>query len=165
MAMPEFLATIPAALGLALAAVWAILGIATAAVLVVVRRGGPNAAELAARTRTWWWIVALVSVALLAGPTATAILFAVASFLSLREYLSIVPVRRVDRMAILLAYLAIPVQYLFVDRRGRRPLIRTGRCRKRFKPTSRRWPPRRCRPGSPTESDRSAQLARRATKA
>ena len=100
---------------MALAAVWALRGLATAAVFVVVRRGGPNAAELAARTRTWWWIVALVSVALLAGPTATAILFAVASFLSFREYLSIVPVRRVDRMAILLAYLAIPLQYVLVD--------------------------------------------------
>lgn len=113
--MPELLAAVPAALAVALAAVWAVLAVATAAVFAVVRRGGPSATELLARTRTWWWIVALVSLALLAGPTATAILFAVASFLSLREYLSIVPIRRVDRMAILLAYLAIPLQYLLVD--------------------------------------------------
>lgn len=67
-----------------------------------------------ARTRTWWWIIAPVTAALLLGPTATTILFAVVSFLALREYLSIIPIRQVDRMAILLAYLAIPVQYWFV---------------------------------------------------
>ncbi|MCP4383101.1 MAG: phosphatidate cytidylyltransferase, partial [Hyphomicrobiales bacterium] len=48
------------------------------------------------------------------GATAVAILFALVSFLALREYLSIIPVRQVDRTAILLAYIAIPLQYWFV---------------------------------------------------
>ena len=70
--------------------------------------------NLLARTRTWWWIVVPVSLALIAGPVATAILFALISFVALREFLSIIPVRQVDRAAILIAYLAIPLQYWFV---------------------------------------------------
>ncbi len=97
-----------------LGAVWALLVAATGAVAVLARRGTANAGELVARTRTWWWIVVPVSLALLAGATAVAILFAIVSFLALREYLSIIPVRQVDRTAILLAYLAIPIQYWFV---------------------------------------------------
>ncbi len=37
------------------------------AVAVLARRPG-GAAELVARTRTWWWIVVPVSLALVAGP-------------------------------------------------------------------------------------------------
>ena len=86
---------------------------ATVAVIVLARRAG-GAAELLARTTTWWWIVIPVSLALIAGPVATAILFALISFVALREFLSIIPVRQVDRAAILIAYLAIPLQYWFV---------------------------------------------------
>src|SRR5690606_34755521 len=97
-----------------LAAIWTLLVGASLAVAVMVRRGAGNAAELAARVRTWWWIVAAVSVALVAGPTATAILFAGVSLLALREYLAIVPARAADRGAIALALLAAPAQYLLV---------------------------------------------------
>jgi phosphatidate cytidylyltransferase len=97
-----------------LAIVWAVLGVATAIVLVLAWRGAANAGELKARTGTWWVIVAFTSVALVAGPDATAIFFAVVSFLALREFLSIIPIRLVDRGAILIAYLTIPVQYWFV---------------------------------------------------
>lgn len=112
--MAEWLASWPAPLLYGLGAVWAVLLAATGAVLVMAGRGAPNARELTARTRTWWWIVAPITVALLAGATATAVLFALVSFLALREYMSIIPVRQVDRTAILLAYLAVPVQYWFV---------------------------------------------------
>ncbi|WP_421725840.1 phosphatidate cytidylyltransferase [Bauldia sp.] len=95
-------------------AVWALLGLATLAVSVAAPRLASGGAELAARTRTWWWIVAPITVALLLGASAVAVLFALVSFVALREFLSIVPVRHVDRTAILLAYLAIPLQYWFV---------------------------------------------------
>lgn len=108
------LAAVPGNLVLALGGVWAALIAATVAVLILSRRGASNAAELKARTMTWWIIVALVSVALIAGATATAVFFAIVSFLALREFLSIVPFRVVDRAAILLAYLSIPVQYWLV---------------------------------------------------
>lgn len=112
--MADWLAAWPAPLLYGLAAVWAALIAGTVAVAVLSSRGGAKSAELAARTRTWWWIVAPVSLALLLGATATAILFALVSFMALREYMSIIPVRQVDRTAILLAYAAVPVQYWFV---------------------------------------------------
>jgi phosphatidate cytidylyltransferase len=111
--MTEFLAAIPMPLFVALVGVYAVLAAATVAVLVLARRAG-GADELLARTTTWWWIVIPVSLALLAGPVATAILFALISFVALREFLSIIPVRQVDRAAILIVYLAIPLQYWFV---------------------------------------------------
>ena len=97
-----------------LAAIWGVLAVATVGTAVVAPRLGKDGAELVARTRTWWMIVVPVTAALLLGATAVAILFALVSFLALREFLSIIPVRQVDRTAILLAYLAIPIQYWFV---------------------------------------------------
>ncbi len=111
--MTDFVASIPGPLLVAIGVVYAVLALATVAVATLARREG-GAAELVARTRTWWWIVVPVSLALIAGPVATAILFALISFVALREFLSIIPVRPVDRMAILIAYLAIPLQYWFV---------------------------------------------------
>lgn len=101
-------------LGLALGSVWAALVAASGVVAVLVRRRGARAAELAARTRTWWSIVALVSAALVLGEEATILLVAVLSFMAFREYHAMVPIRRADRALLGLAYLAIPVQYLFV---------------------------------------------------
>lgn len=112
--MAELFPSVPLSLGVVLAAVLAVLAAATATVAALVRRGVANGAELAARTRTWWWIVIPVIAALALGPGAVTMLFAIVSFMAFREYLSIVPVRQVDRMAILLAYLAIPLQYWFV---------------------------------------------------
>ncbi|MCB1488511.1 MAG: phosphatidate cytidylyltransferase [Bauldia sp.] len=112
--MAELVASWPAPLLYCLGALWLGLVAATIAVAVIARRGASSGAELVARTQTWWWIVVPVTAALLLGATATAILFAVVSFLALREYLSIIPVRQVDRTAILLAYLTVPLQYWFV---------------------------------------------------
>ncbi len=111
--MTELIAAIPGPLLVAIGGIYAALALATAVVAILARRPD-RAPELVARTRTWWWIVIPVSLALLAGPVATAILFALISFIALREFLSIIPVRQVDRAAILIAYLAIPLQYWFV---------------------------------------------------
>jgi phosphatidate cytidylyltransferase len=111
--MAEFIAAIPMPLFVALVSLYGVLVAATVAVIVLARRAG-GADELLARTTTWWWIIIPVSLALIAGPVATAILFALISFVALREFLSIIPVRQVDRAAILIAYLAIPLQYWFV---------------------------------------------------
>jgi phosphatidate cytidylyltransferase len=114
--MLEHAAALSAApLAQALSLVWGALLSATAAVLVVARRSseGP-AGELKDRTRTWWWIVGLVTVALLAGEKATILFVAALSFLAFRELHAIVPIRRADRALLGLAFLAIPIQYALV---------------------------------------------------
>jgi phosphatidate cytidylyltransferase len=92
-------------LAAALGGMWAALIAGTAASLAI---GGR---ELVARARTWWWIITPVTVALLAGTTATVLFVAAVSFLALRELLSLLPFRAADRPALLAAFAAIPIQY------------------------------------------------------
>lgn len=72
-----------------------------------------NYQELVLRTRSWWWMILIVLIALLLGAKAATILFAFISFLALKEFYSITPLRAVDRRLVFWAYLAIPIQYYF----------------------------------------------------
>jgi phosphatidate cytidylyltransferase len=45
------------------------------------------------------------------------VFFAFVSFLALKEYLSLIPTRRADRIVLFWAYLAIPIQYFWIDLR------------------------------------------------
>lgn len=70
--------------------------------------------ELLLRMRSWWLIVIGLSIGLLSNRAGMTVLWGFVSFLALKEYLSMIPTRRVDRRVLLFMYLAIPVQYLFV---------------------------------------------------
>ncbi|MEJ7806077.1 MAG: phosphatidate cytidylyltransferase [Telluria sp.] len=73
-----------------------------------------NYRELRLRIQTWWWL-ALLMLAALSLPTGYAmVIFGLVSFLAFKEFLTIAPTRRADHRVLLLAYLAIPVQYLWV---------------------------------------------------
>jgi phosphatidate cytidylyltransferase len=50
-------------------------------------------------------------VALMAGWRGVTVLFALVSFLALKEFLSLAPTRREDRLVILFTYLSVPVAY------------------------------------------------------
>ena len=67
--------------------------------------------NLRQRMTSWWAMAALVGAALLLGWWATLGLFVVISFMALREFLSLAPLRREDRLVIFLAYLVIPANY------------------------------------------------------
>ncbi|HSM39361.1 MAG TPA: phosphatidate cytidylyltransferase [Afifellaceae bacterium] len=73
---------------------------------------GPN--EFLDRVKSWWVMIGIIGLAIVLGRTATIVLFAVISYIALKEYFSIVPTRRTDRLILLLAYLAVPVQYYWV---------------------------------------------------
>lgn len=70
--------------------------------------------ELWLRTRSWWVMVGIVFMALWLSQTTAIVFFALLSFLALKEFLSIVPMRLADRRTLFWAYLAIPVQYYWV---------------------------------------------------
>jgi len=89
------------------------LGSLVAAILTVARPA-KDYRELRQRMSSWWVMIALLAGALLLGWQATLGLFAVVSFIALREFLSLAPTRREDRLIILASYLAIPVSYAFV---------------------------------------------------
>ncbi len=70
--------------------------------------------ELVQRIRTWWIIFGVFALNLLTGRVIFLLFMGIISFLALKEYFSLIPTRRADRYTILLAYLAVPVQYLFI---------------------------------------------------
>ncbi|MFQ5958783.1 MAG: phosphatidate cytidylyltransferase [Alphaproteobacteria bacterium] len=97
---------------LALAGIVAILALATLGVVVLNLLAPDNGLdELAPRLRSWWVMVATFSVAVAFSRMLSLIFLALISFLALKEYLSLVPTRRIDRLLLLWAYLAIPLQY------------------------------------------------------
>jgi phosphatidate cytidylyltransferase len=59
-------------------------------------------------------MVGVFSFAMVANPKISILFFAFLSFLALKEYLSLIPTRRADRRVLFWAYLAIPIQYLWV---------------------------------------------------
>lgn len=77
--------------------------------------GRATVANLNARIKAWWVMVAVFAVAFLAGKGVTIVLFALTSFYCLREFLSITPTRAEDHRAIVAAfYLFIPLQYWLI---------------------------------------------------
>ncbi|MFT6985931.1 MAG: phosphatidate cytidylyltransferase [Psychromonas sp.] len=79
-----------------------------------IRTPEKNYTELSQRIRSWWVMIAIIFTALLSGHTLSMIFFAFLSFLALKEFLSIVPMRQTDRRVIFWAYLSIPLQYYWV---------------------------------------------------
>lgn len=71
--------------------------------------------ELKQRVRSWWIMVMVFSFAMLLTRTVSIVFLGFVSFLTLKEYFSIIPVRRADRRVLFWAYLAIPIQFYFVS--------------------------------------------------
>jgi phosphatidate cytidylyltransferase len=93
----------------------AILLLASAVTAVLIAtRPEKNYVELKLRIQTWWWLVAILFLALTFHRGIAVTVMAVVSFMAFKEFLSIAPTRRADNSVLLLAYLAIPMQYLWV---------------------------------------------------
>ena len=69
-------------------------------------------ANLNARINAWWLMVAVFGGALLVGRIASVVLFALMSFLALREFVTLTPTRRGDHRSLFWAFFVIlPVHY------------------------------------------------------
>ncbi len=100
---------------MALGGIVALLVLATVGVFVFNRLAPDNGVnDLTPRLRSWWMMVAIFSATMTIGRNASLIFLALISFLALKEYLSLVTVRRTDRSIALWAYLAIPAQYYWL---------------------------------------------------
>lgn len=67
------------------------------------------------RVRSWWGMVILFTLALIAGKIGIIVLFAFASFAALREFLTLTNKRKADHLSLALGFFVVlPVQYLFV---------------------------------------------------
>jgi phosphatidate cytidylyltransferase len=81
------------------------------------RPGGPNkvVANLDARVKAWWVMVAVFGVALATGGLGSVILFGFMSFFALREFITLTPTRPGDHRTLFWAFFIItPLQYYLV---------------------------------------------------
>jgi len=103
-----------------LAGIGALLLLASAITAVLKRRAPagtvpPVMANLDARVKAWWIMVAIFGVALAAGSVGSAGLFALVSFFALREFVTLTPTRASDHRTLFWAFfVVIPLQYLLV---------------------------------------------------
>jgi phosphatidate cytidylyltransferase len=70
--------------------------------------------EMNLRLRTWWIMVATFSISLVLGLWGSLTFIALISLLALKEYFSLIPTRPIDRPILILAYLAIPIQFIWI---------------------------------------------------
>lgn len=67
------------------------------------------------RVQSWWAMVAFIGIAMLTGKVGVTILFAVASFAALREFLTLTSKVQADHLSLAMAFFAVlPLQYIFV---------------------------------------------------
>ena len=71
--------------------------------------------NLNARINAWWVMSIVFAIAVLVGPIGSVVLFALLSFLALREFITLVPTRPSDHRALLWSFFLItPLQYVLV---------------------------------------------------
>jgi phosphatidate cytidylyltransferase len=78
-------------------------------------KGSEVITNLNARIKAWWVMTAVFFLALATGGLGSIILFAVISFLALREYITLTPTHRADHRALFWAFFVItPLQYVLL---------------------------------------------------
>lgn len=72
-------------------------------------------ANLNARTRAWWGMVAVFAGALAVGPVGTAVMFFFSSFMALREFITLTPSKPADHRTLFWVFFIItPLHYWFL---------------------------------------------------
>lgn len=71
--------------------------------------------NLNARTRAWWVMAAIFAVAMATGELGSTILFALTSFLALREFITLTPTRTGDHRSLFwIFFIVLPFQYYLI---------------------------------------------------
>jgi phosphatidate cytidylyltransferase len=74
-----------------------------------------SVANLNERINAWWVMVGILAAAFLMGTTTTLVLFALASFFALREFITLAPSRPGDHLPLFLSFFVIvPAQYSLI---------------------------------------------------
>ena len=97
-----------------------VLVVATVVAWILKARARSEAAEatvenINARIHSWWLMVGVVALAILAGRIGAVILFALVSFFALREFVTLTPTRRGDHRTLFYGFfVSIPLQYYLI---------------------------------------------------
>ncbi len=109
----------PAMLGL-LGGTLVLLIIASVIGWVLAKRAASDAAKITvanlnARTKAWWGMVAVFAGALAVGPIGTAVMFFFSSFMALREFITLTPTKPADHRTLFWVFFIItPLHYYFL---------------------------------------------------
>jgi phosphatidate cytidylyltransferase len=77
--------------------------------------GKATVKNLNARTRAWWMMVAVFGLAMATGGIGSIILFALTSFLALREFITLTPTRSGDHRSLFwIFFIVLPIQYYLI---------------------------------------------------
>lgn len=107
-------------LGWLMAGVLALLFVASVVGAILERAvrsdaGKVTVANLNARIKAWWIMVAVFGIAMATGGIGSIVLFFLMSFLAMREFITLTPTARGDHAALFWAFfLLAPIQYLLV---------------------------------------------------
>lgn len=92
--------------------IWGLLLIASVVVWsLTIAQPQKNHDELVQRTKSWWIMISIFTVALVTNRIVSLVFLGFISFLALKEFFSIIPTRRADRRVLFWAYVAIPIQF------------------------------------------------------
>ncbi|MCG7392352.1 phosphatidate cytidylyltransferase [Microvirga sp. ACRRW] len=97
-----------------------ILAIASGIGAVLARKAASDSGiatveNLNARIKAWWVMIAIFAACYALGFTATVLLFALTSFYTLREFISLTPTQRADHVPLAFAfYVLLPLQYWLI---------------------------------------------------
>ncbi|MBU6451718.1 MAG: phosphatidate cytidylyltransferase [Cyanobacteria bacterium REEB67] len=103
-----------------LEAIFGVLSAGTAATLLANFKikdaaTNPLITNLNARMKAWWVMIAIFTLALSAGRTASVWLFAIVSFLALREFITLSPTRKADHRTLAwIFFVILPVNYWLI---------------------------------------------------
>jgi phosphatidate cytidylyltransferase len=106
-----------------LLSVFGVLALASVTGFVLGKTAGSDGARstvrnLNARVNSWWIMVVVLLGTLAAGPTADTVVFALISFLALREFITATPTRHADHGSLFVAFfIVLPYQYWLVSTR------------------------------------------------
>ena len=118
--MIEHLHNIPTEFLWLFGALVALLGLASLIGAVLSRRladekKAASRANLVERINAWWVMVGILAVAFLGGTTLTLVLFGLASFFALREFITLTPSNPGDRLPLSLSFfMVLPLQYVLI---------------------------------------------------
>lgn len=105
----------------AIGAIYALLIVASVIVAILrARAPGEASEELTRRVSSWWFMITIFTIAIVTNRIVSTVFLGLVAYLALKEFLSLIPTRRVDRVILLFAYWSIPVQFLIAhnDRYG-----------------------------------------------
>jgi phosphatidate cytidylyltransferase len=77
--------------------------------------GRPVLNNLNASLRAWWKMITVFVLSIIAGPHGALVIFAILSFMAMREYMTLVPTRRGDHLTLFWSFFVImPLQYYLI---------------------------------------------------